>query len=163
MRPQRTPIGLLLTRTAKAVGQAFEDSLAEAGGSTSIWLILLALMQGVHRTQEELASAVGVRGPTLTHHLNGMEAAGLLSRSRRPANRRVHEVALTERGRALFHRLRGAAAAHDARLRRGFAADELETLRGMLGRLGMAAGKPGPGEAAEAGIGVGEQGIKRAR
>ena len=75
------PIGLLLVQTAKAVSRAFEDELAARGGSRPVWLILLALMDGAHRTQADLAAAIGVRGPTLTHHLGGMERDGLLTQA----------------------------------------------------------------------------------
>lgn len=148
MEPSQTPIGLLLTQTAKVVGRAFEERLAEAGGSTPTWLILLALIRGEHHTQSQLARSIGVQGPTLTHHLNAMEAAGLLSRTRRPENRRQHEVELTEAGRKRFHQLREAAAAFDATLRQTFDAQELEALRGFLAR--MEASVTAPGDAAKA-------------
>jgi MarR family transcriptional regulator for hemolysin len=138
MRPSITPIGLFLAQTAKRVGRAFDEALAAAGGSTPTWLVLTALMQGQHRTQAELAAVVGIQGPTLTHHLNAMETAGLVVRSRRSDNRRVHDVALTEAGRAMFHQLRAAAAAHDARLRGPFSLQEIEALRGLLGRMAEA-------------------------
>ena len=34
--------------------------------------------------QRQLAEAVGIEGPTLTHHLNRMEAAGLANRPGTP-------------------------------------------------------------------------------
>jgi MarR family transcriptional regulator for hemolysin len=135
MKPSVTPIGLLLSQTAKRVGREFDNVLTAAGGSAPTWLVLMALMGGERRTQAELALVVGIQGPTLTHHLNAMETAGLVTRSRRPDNRRVHDVALTEAGRAMFHRLRGAAAAHDARLRKPFSASEIEVLRDLLARM----------------------------
>lgn len=136
MKPTLPPIGLVLAQTAKSCGRAFEDALAQAGGTTPAWLILTALMQGGHRTQADLAAAVNVQGPTLTHHLNGMEKEGLIVRSRLPDNRRAHQVALTDAGRAAFHRLKDAAITHDARVRAGFTAAELQTLRELLLRLG---------------------------
>jgi len=135
MMPSQAPIGLLLAQTAKTVGRAFDDALTAAGGSLPEWLILLGLMRGGHDSQSDLAATVGVQGPTLTHHLNGLEKAGLVTRTRLPDNRRVHQVALTEAGRAKFHRLRQAAMAYDARLRQDFTQDELDMLRGLLGRL----------------------------
>jgi len=133
--PARRPIGLALARTAKAVSRAFDAALAEAGGSLPVWLVLLSLKTRQLGTQRELADAVGVQGATLTHHLNGMEANGLLTRRRDPANRRVHLVELTPAGEELFHRLRGAAVWHDERVRAGFGDDELSTLAGLLERL----------------------------
>jgi MarR family transcriptional regulator, transcriptional regulator for hemolysin len=134
-RPFREPLGLQLSRTAKIVGRAFDDALATEGGSLSMWLVLLSLMAGKHGAQRDLAEAVGVEGPTLTHHLNRMEAAGLLTRTRDPDNRRVHRVELTEQGQALFLRLRGAARAFDEKLREGVSATELNAVDGLLARL----------------------------
>src|ERR1700726_4966703 len=102
MRPARTPIGLQLARSAKAVSRAFDDALAEAGGSLPVWLILVSLKGQAHGAQRQLAEAVGIEGPTLTHHLNRMENAGLVTRRRDPANRRVHQVELTDAGEAAF-------------------------------------------------------------
>lgn len=134
--PRHRPLGLLLAQTAKAVARNFEDTLNQKGGSRPIWLILLALMDGGHRTQADLAAAVGVQGPTLTHHLNGMEKDGLLTRTRLPENRRVHVVALTARGRALFQQLKRAVLRFDAQLSGRFTAAEMDTLRELLERMG---------------------------
>ena len=129
------PIGLLVSRTAKALDRAFDDALAGLGGSTATWLVLSSLKDGGHRTQGELAAAVGVRSPTLTHHLDGMERAGLLRRERDPANRRVQRALLTEAGEQLFVRLRRAAAAFDGRLKAGLDDEEAGHLRGLLAQL----------------------------
>src|ERR1700704_6399184 len=121
-RPAVMPIGLDLARTAKTCGRAFDDALAEAGGSQPVWLILISLKTGQHDNQRELAEAIGIQGATLTHHLNAMESDGLVTRHRNPTNRRVHVVDLTDAGEALFHRLRAAAGAFDRQLRAGLAA-----------------------------------------
>jgi MarR family transcriptional regulator for hemolysin len=47
----------------------------------------------------------------------------------------VHLVELTDAGEEAFHRLRLVAMEHDARLREGFSDEDLERLRGLLGRL----------------------------
>ena len=78
---------------------------------------------------------MGIQEATLTHHLNAMEAAGLLTRRRDPANRRVHVVELTAEGDALFVRLRAAATAFDRRLRAGLSAADLERFEAVLDRL----------------------------
>lgn len=134
-RPASTPIGLRLSRTARTVSRAFDDALAAAGGSLPVWLVLISLKSQRLRNQRELASAVGIREATLTHHLNAMDAQGLITRRRDPANRRVHLVELTSAGEAAFQRMRSAAAAFDERLRAGISPDELAVLAGLLGRL----------------------------
>src|SRR5260370_3753794 len=121
-RPAHQPLGLHLTRVARTVSRAFDDALAEAGGSLPVWLVLISLKSGQLASQRELAEEVGVQGATLTHHLNAMESAGLVTRRRDPANRRLHLVELTPDGDALFFRLRDAPMAFDRRLRAGLAA-----------------------------------------
>lgn len=140
------PIGLQLNRTAKMVNRAFDDALAEADGSLPVWLVLVSLKAQRHGKQRELADAVGIEGPTLTHHLNRMEAAGLLTRRRDPQNRRIHQVELSDDGEAMFHRLRRAVVAFDRRLRAGLADEEIAALSGVLGRLRANVTSPKPAE-----------------
>jgi MarR family transcriptional regulator, transcriptional regulator for hemolysin len=145
MRPARTPIGLELARTARTVSRAFGDALAEAGGSLPVWLVLLNLKTRKLSSQRELAEAVGVREATLTHHLNAMDTHGLVTRTRDPANRRIHVVALTPAGEAAFARLAEAAGTFDRRLREGLTDTDLDSLTALLGRLAAnVADEPAP-------------------
>jgi MarR family transcriptional regulator for hemolysin len=134
------PIGLRLTQVSRAVSRAFDEALAGAGGSLPIWLVLLNLKTRSLANQRALAEAMGIREATLTHHLNAMEASGLVTRHRDPANRRVHVVALTETGEQAFLRLRDAALAFDRQLRRGVSDEDAATLSEILGRLATNAG-----------------------
>ena len=86
--PAAEPVGRAIASSAKLLSRAFESELAEAGGSQPVWLILLALKQQDWRTQQDLAGAVGIEGPTLTHHLDGLDRAGLIERARDPNDRR---------------------------------------------------------------------------
>ena len=146
-RPSTQPIGLQLSRTAKVVSRAFDDALAAAGGSLPTWLVMVSLKAERHGMQRDLASAVGIEGPTLTHHLNRMEATGLVRRTRDPENRRVHRVELTAAGEAEFHRLRRTVGAFDRRLRHGLAAKEIALLGSLLDRLRHNVGAPATTEA----------------
>lgn len=134
-RPAHLPLGLHLTRVARTVSRAFDDTLAEAGGSLPVWLVLISLKSRPLASQRELAEAVGIKGATLTHHLDTMESAGLVTRRRDPANRRLHLVELTPAGDALFLRLRDAATAFDRRLRAGLSEDDAGQLEALLTRL----------------------------
>lgn len=135
MRPARIPVGLHLAQAARVVSRAFDEALALAGGSLPVWLVLLNIKTQQLANQRELAEAVGIREATLTHHLNAMEAEGLLTRQRHEANRRIHVVQLTDAGEAAFLRLRDAAIAFDRRLRRGFTDTELAALGDALSQL----------------------------
>jgi MarR family transcriptional regulator, transcriptional regulator for hemolysin len=134
-RPVHQPLGLHLTRISRTVSRAFDDTLAEAGGSLPVWLVLISLKSRQLASQRELAEAVGIQGATLTHHLDTMESAGLVTRRRDPANRRMHLVELTPAGDALFLRLRDAAAAFDRRLRAGLSPAQVSQLEALLTRL----------------------------
>jgi len=133
--PAQPPIGLHLASAARTVRRAFDEALAEAGGSLPVWLVLLNLKIRRPANQRELAEAVGVREATLTHHLNSMDAEGLITRQRDTANRRIHVVALTDAGEEMFLRLRTAATSFDQRLRAGITEKEMITLEGVLDRL----------------------------
>ena len=131
----RVPVGLRLSQVARTVSRAFDEALDGAGGTLPVWLILLNLKIHKPANQRKLAEKVGVREATLTHHLNAMDASGLVTRTRDAANRRVHVVELTDAGEAAFVRMQQAAIAFDARLRSGLADADLDQLSGLLGRL----------------------------
>ena len=128
-------LSLFVTRAARDLSRAFDETLVSAGGSTPTWLVLLALSNGPHATQRELAEAVGVRQPTLVHHLDAMERSGLVTRDRGAGNRRVQVVGLTEAGERLFLRLRRAASSFDGRLRAGLGEADVADLRRLLEQL----------------------------
>jgi MarR family transcriptional regulator, transcriptional regulator for hemolysin len=135
MQPAHLPIGLQLTQASRAIGRAFDEALAGAGGSLPVWLVLLSMKSRRITSQRDLAAAVGIREATLTHHLNAMESAGLVTRRRDPANRRIHIVELTPDGEAAFLRLRDTAVSFDGRLREGLSEQNLAALRDVLARL----------------------------
>lgn len=129
------PVSELVLRTARALGRALDDALAAAGGSAATWQVLRAVRTGEARTQAELAETVGVRQPTLTHHLDGLERAGLVTRWRDPDNRRVQRVLLTAAGEESFVRLRRAAAAFEGRLTAGLEEADRAALVRLLATL----------------------------
>ncbi|WP_324273460.1 MarR family winged helix-turn-helix transcriptional regulator [Blastococcus brunescens] len=135
MPPDEESLSLLIGRAAKELSRSFDDVLVAAGGSAPAWQVLRALEAGSHRTQADLAAAIGVRQPTLTHHLDAMERAGLVIRERADGNRRVQVVTVTEPGRQLFLRLRRAAASFDGRLRAGLTDGDVAELRRVLAQL----------------------------
>jgi MarR family transcriptional regulator, transcriptional regulator for hemolysin len=135
-----SPIGFVLAQTAKRTSRNFEACLVTAGGSLSTWLVLLALSEKGWMPQSDLAAFVGVQGSTLTHHLNGMEQTGLITRTRLPIDRRAHKVQVTAQGRSLFAQLRTTALHYDAKLRGAISSDEMTLLRDLLNRLANASG-----------------------
>ena len=133
--PVLPPIGLRLTRTARVVSHAFEQAMAEVGGSASTWPVLLLVRSQQWGTQSRMADAMGISAATLTHHLNALEQQGLVHRWRDAGNRRGQQVELTEAGEELFARLRQVAAAHDRRLRSHLTDEETAQLAELLEKL----------------------------
>jgi MarR family transcriptional regulator for hemolysin len=133
--PSVEPIGLQLARTSKAVSRAFDSALAEVGGTLPIWSVLVSLKGEQHGAQRQIAAAIGVEGPTLTHHLNRLERDGLVSRTRNPDNRRVQRVRLTDAGEAAFGRMLAVVRAFDRRLRAGLPEQQQADLVQILAQL----------------------------
>ena len=133
--PRQEPIGLYIQRVAKELNRSFEAALNEVGGNAPTWLILVSLKSGRPETQRQLADAVGIRGATLTHHLEGLERNGIVARERDPQNRRVQQVTLTDAGEEAFQRMLKAVLVFDEALRENFSDKELATLRTLLGKL----------------------------
>ncbi len=144
MKPIAPPVHFAIAQTAKVTTRAFEARLADAGGSLSTWLVLIALHENAQeengwKLQSELATDVGVRGPTLTHHLNKMELQGLIVRNRLANDRRSHLVEMTDAGRATLEGLKQTATAYDAKLRAALSEKEMIALRDLLARVAAAA------------------------
>ena len=140
MKETAPPIHFAISQAAKAATRAFEAQLAGAGGSLATWLVLIALNENGWKLQSELTKDVGVRGPTLTHHLNNMELNGLIVRNRLADDRRSHLVEMTDLGRSTLDGLKQTALAYDAKLRAALTEKELAALRDMLARVAAAAG-----------------------
>jgi MarR family transcriptional regulator for hemolysin len=145
MSTREEPIGLYVTRNARTLSRAFDASLAERGGSLATWAVLASLAaDDLLRSQRSIAAAVGIEGPTLTHHLHRMETAGLVSRTRDPEDRRAQFVALTPEGRAAFTGMLDVVRDFDRRLRGDLSDAEVDTLRSLLSRLVADAGERTP-------------------
>jgi MarR family transcriptional regulator for hemolysin len=129
------PLGRQLALTAKLVRAHFEAALADGGGSLAVWVVLLSAIQESGLSQRELAGRLQIEGPTLTRHLDRMEADGLIRRRRDANDRRVIRVEATDAGRRLHRRLRQRAQRVDAELFAGFSERDRATLSRLLGRI----------------------------
>ena len=108
----------------------FDDRWAEP-----LWQVLLIVRSEEWGTQARMAEALGITGATLTHHLNALEARGLVRRWREVGNRRVQRTALTRAGEELFETLREVALRHDERLRSRLTDEDTALLAELLEKL----------------------------
>jgi len=141
---RREPLGRHLVFTAKAMREAFEQTLADAGGSLGTWIVLSALSDEGVVSQTVLAGHVHVEGATITHHVDRLEADGLVRRRADPADRRVRRVELTPAGKRLHRRLLGAVKELEAATTAGLTERQQADLRRALDliRSNLQAGRP---------------------
>ncbi|HZR12404.1 MAG TPA: MarR family transcriptional regulator [Acidimicrobiia bacterium] len=128
-------VGRALAFTGKVVAARFEETMARAGGSLPTWMVLLTLDRAGPVSQRELARRIHVEDATVTYHVDRLESAGLVSRTRDPADRRVWRVELTPDGTETFTRMKQAALRFETALRRGLGRDELAQFFTTLERL----------------------------
>src|SRR6266581_1158404 len=129
------PLGKQLVFTAKAMREAFEETLAEAGGSLGIWVVLSALSDVGCVSQAALATHVHLEGATITHHIDRLEAAGLVRRQLDPDDRRVRRPPLTGAGAELHSRLLAAVIELQQHVLAGLGPPEREALRKALDKI----------------------------
>jgi MarR family transcriptional regulator for hemolysin len=129
------PLGRLVATTGRWIQERCNEALNPIGSSMPAFLVLKMAHEWPGISQRRLAAIIGVEGPTLSHHLDRLEAEGLVVRRRAADDRRVVSVELTDRGRRRFERAVAIMAGLDAELRRQFSERELLTLRRLLTRL----------------------------
>ena len=116
---------MTITRMARRLRQE-----SGTGGETSP--TLAAALATIERegplTPSALADRERIQRPTATRAVARLEAAGLVSRTADPADRRVVRVAITPDGAALLKRTRSRKNQYLARRLRGLSADERATL-----------------------------------
>jgi MarR family transcriptional regulator, transcriptional regulator for hemolysin len=130
------PLGRQLVFTAKAVREAFEDTLREAGSSLGAWVVLSAVSDEGIISQSALASHVHLEGATITHHVDRLEELGLVRRQLDPKDRRVRKIELTPEGERLHRDLLAAVREFERSLFADLSDRQLTELRKTLTRIG---------------------------
>src|SRR6476620_10254935 len=110
-------LGRQLWLTWKLAHDRLELQLNRAGGSVSQWVVLKVVAHEPGLAHRHLAERMGLSRPTLTHHLDRMEADGLITRTRDTADRRVVRVHLTPEGKQRLVELETVVERFDAGLR----------------------------------------------
>jgi len=133
--PPGRSVGYLVRQTHRAFTRSLQARIAPHGVSIGMWFFLRALWQEDGISQRELSDRVGMMEPTTASALNTMERRGFVRRLRNRTDRRVVNVFLTERGRALKRELLPLAAEVNDVALRGVAGQELTRLRAVLEKL----------------------------
>jgi DNA-binding MarR family transcriptional regulator len=134
---------------ARSVVALYRPVLDPMGLTHPQYLVMLALWERSPRSVKDLSAALALDPGTLSPLLKRLEAAGLVTRRRDPADERVLAVTLTGQGRRLRAEAEKVPAAIVARL--GMDVAELEGMHAGLTRLIAAAREvPEPGAAGRA-------------
>jgi DNA-binding MarR family transcriptional regulator len=133
--PGPEPLGRLLAFTAKELREAADGALSAAGGSLGTWIVLHVLVEQGEVSQATLASHMHVEGATITHHIDRLEALGLVQRTLDGEDRRVRRLHLTEQGSALERRLHQVMVEFEGAALAGLSANEAAALRRSLQRI----------------------------
>ena len=142
----RERLGRVLGMTAKLARERFDQRLRSAGASFPMFVVLQHAAVSPAVSQRELASGIGIEGPTLVRHVDRLVADGLVRRVRDGRDRRLSRVELTDEGRAAVKRLGTVADGVDKELRGLFSPTELATLYELLGRIRDHYGKESDGQ-----------------
>jgi len=122
-----------LYTASRAVTARYRPLLDELGITYPQYLVLLVLWERDGQTVKELGTALRLDSSTLSPLLKRLEAAGLVTRSRRTDDERSVTIRLTETGSALRQRARAVPA--QLVCEGGLGIGELDALRETLVRL----------------------------
>ena len=76
------PLSRQIVMTAKTIKALFEDALGQEDATLATWVVLNGVERGRWASQTGLAKELRIEGATVTRHLDRLERAGLVTRSR---------------------------------------------------------------------------------
>ncbi|HUN52904.1 MAG TPA: MarR family transcriptional regulator [Candidatus Sulfotelmatobacter sp.] len=135
--------GFRVSRIARRLRQAIDGELGAFGLTEATWRPLAyvgRLGDGVR--QKELATALGIEGPSLVRLLDNLEGRGLIERREDGSDRRVRGIHLTASGRALAARVSSVSAGIQRRLLLGLAPDDIAAFQRILQTIERALDAP---------------------
>jgi DNA-binding MarR family transcriptional regulator len=137
MRPAAQDLGQAFKRCLSAVRRLRgRENRAHGELSDAQYGLLFSLVDHESLPTSELASLANLSPATATGMLDGLVAAGLVSRVRSEHDRRVVLTSLTEHGRALVDARHAQFAPRFAAALAEFSDDELRTATAVMQRLG---------------------------
>lgn len=146
MRPAARELGQALKSCLSAVRRLRgRENRAHGELSDAQYGLLFNLVDHEVLPTSELACLANLSPATATGMLDGLVAAGLVSRTRSERDRRVVLTSLTEHGRALVDARHAEFAPRFAAALAEFSDDELRTAATVFGRLGAMFDEIGPG------------------
>jgi DNA-binding MarR family transcriptional regulator len=124
----------MLSALDKALEADAELSAKEISAAQFIVIAALALADSA-RSASDLCKGLSYDAGAMTRMIDRLEGKGLIRRNRRPDDRRVVYVELTEEGSRAYPRMREVSMGVANRFLRGFSVAEARQLEGFLSRM----------------------------
>jgi DNA-binding MarR family transcriptional regulator len=125
----------LLNRAGVRIGLSFSGEIARHDLALPEWRILASLLGREWQSLSELAAHTSAELSRVSRLVSGLEARGLLKRKASGVDARAVELALTARGRTLARQIVPLAQLYERVALAGMTAEEVETLKRLLGRV----------------------------
>lgn len=133
--------GWLIQRLSKRFERAMTEALAPHGLAHGQFALMMAVLEADGLTQTELGTIFAMPAWRISRHLDGLEAAGLITREADPASRRTHRIRATGVARTQAPEWRAAAEGVNDALLAPLAPEDRARLVALLQRVVV------PGEA----------------
>ncbi len=91
----------LTTRLSRELKKLFDKRLEELSLTSSMWCVLMAVIENGEITQKELSDILSIEGPTTTKIIDNLEKRGFIKRVPHETDRRAYKISLTEKGKAI--------------------------------------------------------------
>lgn len=124
-----------INRASRALLRLHESRLRPLGFGMSHLPVLLALEDGVARSQKDLAARACVEQPTMTEMLTRMERDGVVEREPNPEDKRGSLVTLTRRSRSRLPKAKAALLQGEEEAMASFTKEERALLLKLLQRV----------------------------
>ena len=117
------------------ISDVFEGEFAASEVTVPEWRVLLSVAGGGHTNAQAIAGRWAMNKMTVSRAIDSLVDRDLVSRSRNPLDKRVHDLGLTPAGRRLYERLIPLANRRYHELTAELSADELRQFKSTLAKL----------------------------
>ena len=94
-------IYFLTTRLSRELKKLFDKKLESLSITSSMWCVLMAIIENKEITQKELSSILSIEGPTTTKIIDNLEKRGFIRRVTHETDRRSYKISLTNKGKEI--------------------------------------------------------------
>ena len=129
--------------TAHSLRKAFDRLAVGLGVTRAQWKVLFKLTRTPGLRQVELADMLDLEPITLCRIVDRLEEAGLVERTRDPADRRAWRLHVTAKAQPLIEKLQAVGAELVEQAFAGIDAEDIDLTRGVLARIRENAGRTG--------------------